>query len=290
MDAQAKQTSTNNETVEPLAVAEPELSLKDFLETVPPGSRKIFSDKLTPHSSETYLLSFPTINLFCPHVHCGGVRLFEPQGRAYIGKQNDNFVSFICRNCHITTKTYALRLSIDKANRSNVFKFGEVPPFGPPTPSRVRSLVGAEGDYYFKGTRSENQGLGIAAFAYYRRIIEKQKDKIFDEIIRVAQKLGESDQLVDDLRAAKSEGQFSTAVGKIKSVLPQVLLIDGHNPLTLLHSALSEGLHAQTDQECLELATSIRVVLTEFVDRVGIALKNEAVLQGAIGRLSRKSP
>jgi hypothetical protein len=52
-----------------------------------------------------------------------------------------------------------------------------------------------------------------------------------------------------------------------------------------LHSALSEGLHAQTDEECLELATSIRVVLTEFVERVAMALKDEAELDKAVSRL-----
>lgn len=53
--------------------------------------------------------------------------------------------------------------------------------------------------------------------------------------------------------------------------IPQTLLINGHNQLTLLHSALSEGLHDQTDEKCLELATSIRVVLTDLADRLGCA-------------------
>jgi hypothetical protein len=72
--------------------------------------------------------------------------------------------------------------------------------------------------------------------------------------------------------------------------IPEAILIDRHNPLTLLHSALSEGLHAQTDEECLELATSIRVVLTELADRISVALKEEAELKTAVNRLlNRKS-
>src|SRR5438046_8892096 len=74
-------------------------------------------------------------------------------------------------------------------------------------------------------------------------------------------------------KAAK-ETQFSKAIDDIKTAIPQVLLIDGHNPLTLLHAALSEGLHGATDEDCLETATSIRVVLTELAERITIALKD----------------
>jgi len=79
-----------------------------------------------------------------------------------------------------------------------------------------------------------------------------------------------------DLQGARGETQFSKAVEAIKHGIPQVLLINGHNPLTLLHSAPSEGLHDQTDDHCLELATSIRIVLTELAERLGTALKDNA--------------
>jgi hypothetical protein len=44
-------------------------------------------------------------------------------------------------------------------------------------------------------------------------------------------------------------------------------------------------LHDRTDEECLKLATSIRVVFTEFVERVANALKDEAELNTAVARL-----
>jgi len=65
-------------------------------------------------------------------------------------------------------------------------------------------------------------------------------------------------------------------------------LINGHNPLTLLHSALSDGIHAKTDEECLELATSIRLVLIELADRIATALKDEAELRTAVTKLLKK--
>ena len=53
-----------------------------------------------------------------------------------------------------------------------------------------------------------------------------------------------------------------------KVAIPESLLINGHNPILLLHNALSEGVHAMTDEQCLELASSIRIVLAELSERI----------------------
>jgi len=86
--------------------------------------------------------------------------------------------------------------------------------------------------------------------------------------------------------------QFSKAIDQVKSAIPQVLLIDGqHNPLTLLHTALSEGLHDHSDEECLEIAQDIRLVLTELAERASTALREEAELEKSVARLlGRKAP
>jgi hypothetical protein len=119
-------------------------------------------------------------------------------------------------------------------------------------------------------------------------VIEDQKSRIFDEIIKVCTRLSAGQSIIDELVRAKEETQFSKAVDAVKLAIPQLLFINGHNPLTLLHSALSEGLHAQTDEECLEIATSIRVVMAELAERMGQALKDEAELSTAVSRLINK--
>jgi hypothetical protein len=91
--------------------------------------------------------------------------------------------------------------------------------------------------------------------------------------------------VVDALEAAQRETQFSKAMDMAKDAVPQALLIRGHNPLTLLHKALSEGLHAQSDERCLDLANTVRLVLMELAERIGQALKDEAELNSAVSRL-----
>jgi hypothetical protein len=136
-----------------------------------------------------------------------------------------------------------------------------------------------------------SQALGIGAFAYYRRVVENQKGRIVNQIESVASRLGASKEILSRFQKAASETQFSRAIDDVKDCIPQSLLIRGHNPLTLLHTALSEGIHAQSDAECLEIASSIRIVLTELAERISLALKDEAELTNAVSRLlHRQAP
>ena len=119
-------------------------------------------------------------------------------------------------------------------------------------------------------------------------VIEGQKDRIFDEVIRVSKGLSVDQVVIGELQKAKGKTQFTKAVEAVKHAIPQALLINGRNPLTLLHSALSEGIHAQTDGDCLEIATSIRVVMAEFAERMAQVMKEEAELNAAVSRLLQR--
>jgi hypothetical protein len=263
------------------------------LESWPPDAVAQISNLLTPevYTNSRYL-DPPEIQLHCDHELCKGVRWFKPTSTNSVsGTLDYEFVAYLCKNCGKTQKVFALLVAPDGPGVSGqVQKLGEFPTFGPPTPPRVIKLVGPDRELFLKGRRAELRGLGIGAFAYYRRVVEEQKGRIIEEIGKVAMKVKPSKGTAELFAKAEAETQFSTAIDMIKDAIPEAILIDGHNPLTLLHSALSEGLHAQTDEECLELATSIRVVLTELADRISVALKEEADLKTAVSRLlNRKS-
>ena len=176
-----------------------------------------------------------------------------------------------------------------KSTQGLMQKLGEVPPFGPPIPARVISLVGPDRELFLKGRRAELRGLGIGAFAYYRRVLEQQKSRIIEEMRKVAARLEVPAAVLKLFDEAVAESQFSTAVDKIKDAIPESLRIKNRNPLLLLHDAVSEGLHRKTDEECLELATSIRVVLTELAERISNALKDDQELKQALDRISNRN-
>ncbi len=73
-----------------------------------------------------------------------------------------------------------------------------------------------------------------------------------------------------------------------KDAIPESLLINGQNPILLLHGALSEGIHALSDEECLSIASSVRVVLVELSDRLSQSLKDEAELTRALAVIMGK--
>lgn len=166
-------------------------------------------------------------------------------------------------------------------------KLGELPQLGPPVSPLVFKLVGPDRDLFLAGRRSENQGLGIGAFAYYRRVVESQKNRIFERIIRIAEKFDLDAELISELRKPQNETQFRKAVEAIKHAMPETLLMNGHNPLQLLYMALSKGIHEQSDEECLSRARDIRIVLTGLADRLAQLLKDEAELSEAVARLTK---
>lgn len=273
---------SNNESSEPTQWA-------DFLERTPPGVHVEVENLFERYATHSIRMNAEDLQLYCESDSCQGLRFFY-QVKLDIQNLTEAqrvFVKYICRNCRATQKIYALM--VRRANFSDLngtaLKYGEVPAFGPPTPARVITLIGPDRDMFLRGRRAENQGLGIGAFAYYRRVVENQKGRLISEVAKVAQRLGATDDVLAEFSKASQETQFSKAIDSIKTAIPQTLLITGHNPLRLLHNALSEGIHAKTDEECLELATSIRVVLTELAERISHALKDEAELRHAIGRL-----
>ncbi|QDV35122.1 hypothetical protein ElP_30240 [Tautonia plasticadhaerens] len=75
----------------------------------------------------------------------------------------------------------------------------------------------------------------------------------------------------------------------VKDAVPDALRINGHNPFTLLHSALSEGLHDASDEYCLRLANAIRLVMVEFAERLAEVMKDQKELNDALNRLLNRT-
>ena len=267
------------------------VTFSEFLENVPPSINTEISE-LTDFPSRHYELLKPEIQLHCSNDTCNGIRFFRCTNNNNIYLYDDDYkfvyLSYICSNCRKTTKTFSLAAKRKiNTNTGECYKLGESPVYGPPTPSRLIKLIGPDREIFLKGRRCENQGLGIGAFIYYRRVVEDQKNRILDEIIKVSTKLKVKDNIIDKLKEAKLETQFSKALSLAKDTVPEILLINGHNPLTLLHSALSNGVHNQTDEECLAIASSIRLVLSELSERLSQALKDEAELNSAVSKLMK---
>lgn len=279
------------------ATAPETISLAEFFENVPPSRVKRIRDLVrkvpNPHGAPYFVFNTPELRLYCGNDNCNGTRIFrnDNENNIYIRQDNEyyqyEYIRYLCSNCQATLKTYsvAYRSVARDSGVGDCYKFGELPPYGPPISSRLISLIGPDRELFLKGRQCENIGLGIGAFVYYRRVVENQKTRILDRIIKVSERLRAPPETISTLQAAQRETQFAKALASAKNALPPSLLINGHNPLTLLHSALSVGVHDRTDEQCLELAQDIRVVLSELSERLAEALKDDAQLSAALHRL-----
>lgn len=276
------------------------ITFADFLESFPPA-REAHLAKFATLSGTNRITEGgmirgwkaqpPTITLYCED--CRGPRFYDCNYGAIsfgdTGEWKDVFLTYICRNCRTSEKLYAISIVVTSKNGGGAIKLGEWPPFGKLVPPRLRELIKKDWDLFFKGWQAEQQRLGIAAFSYYRRVLENQKERLIDEIIKASKKLAAPAEVIAKFENAKKEDQFSKAIGNIKDVLPNGLLIDGNNPLTLLYGALSKGVHELSDEECLKRSQHIVKILGALADRLQHITEEHAELKEAISALMPKT-
>jgi hypothetical protein len=288
----------------PMGMPAESVSFQEFIETIPPGRDVHVADivfVIGPPGNRAKL-QFP--REIRPSFHCercGGMRSHNKSWPSDSGVLETKalllWAVWICGDCHAQEKIIVMKGLYDESASAkpgqplNRFlggmlrKIGEFPSFGGSNPPRVLTLLRPYHDLYVKGRRAENQGMGIGAFAYYRQVVESSKDRIIERIEQVARTQGASQDALSIFDQAKHERQFTKAIEIIKDAIPQALFIGNRNPLLLLHVALSEDMHAGTDESALEIAADIRTVLVGLAERISTVLDDEAEMKKAVNRI-----
>ena len=132
-------------------------------------------------------------------IHCdrdGGFRRFSADQDSLDLKnppESYSFITYRCRNCEETTKTFAVMIHwnplLDDSN-AEVMKLGEYPPFSAPISPRIKKLLSpSDLELFRKGNRATDQGLGIGAASYFRRVVENQWSHLVTEIKQAAERV-----------------------------------------------------------------------------------------------------
>jgi hypothetical protein len=269
-----------------------QISWKDFLEARQPSPNPVqVLGTIQGLHPALVKIEPPLLELYCSETVCeASPKVFQPTftSIALTKEWSNSTLNYRCRNCQSSQKHFFIRArNYSFGTVCEAIKIAEWPPFGPPLSARVVSLVGHDRELFLQGRRSEIYGYGIGAMAYYRRVVENQKNILIREFRKAAQRLGAPTDLLKSLEEAERETQFSTAIDMIKPGIPPHLLIVGQNPLALLHKAASIGLHNETDEECLKAAEAVRTVLTEMADRIGTVLKDQSEIEDAVKQLQK---
>ena len=169
-----------------------------------------------------------------------------------------------CTACNSYLRTFYLRFD---EKREFVVKVGQFPPWNITPDAKTESMLGVHAEYYKKGLVCESQGYGIGSFAYYRRIVEEIIDTLLGEItdLLVGQ---EREKYLVALEESKKTTIAQEKIALVKDLLPPILRPNGMNPLAILHSILSEGIHTRSDEKCMEDSMAVREALVFLVNQV----------------------
>lgn len=241
---------------------------KEFIEEYP-LYRKFNVSKLPGTLNQ-----FPKVQINMPCPECKSNQTFSMRNEYFEYARFMNSPSggeavrlhYVCTHCEDFDRHFFVKIGGDK-NGSWLMKIGQHPAWEISGEPNVERLLGKHSAHYKKGLICESQGYGIGAFGYYRRIVEETIDELLNEI----SDLMSGDELeVYNGALAKTKETIVTSekIDLVKDLLPAILRPDGMNPLSALHSALSQGLHAESDEECLDLAQHCREVLVFLVNQV----------------------
>lgn len=182
---------------------------------------------------------------------------------------SEYWLRYKCMWCNNYKRNFFIKIG-DKLDF--ITKIGQYPAWNISGNKDIEALLGDHKEYFRRGQICESQGYGIAAFAYYRRIVEEVIDQLLNEIVVL---MAESEKVAYEAALEKTK-QTRVATEKIdlvKDLLPPILRPSNMNPLSVLHGKLSEGLHAESDEECLDSAASVREILVFLTAQVTSASK-----------------
>jgi hypothetical protein len=265
---------------------------KQFLETYPLLRKLPITFERLYHQSRgsirgTYINSLPkpALNLFCKN--CNGLQTFNMENefehfslRKNLPLQSYSLVGkilemrYLCASCNQHRYTFYIEFGTDKTPREDaktfsgwIRKIGQSPPWEIDIDKSLERALGNDKELYKKGLVCESQSYGIGSYAYFRRITENIIDELLNSISDLIDKK-DKEQYEQALEKVKKTRVTEEKIELVQDLLPLSLQPNGLNPLKSLHFALSDGIHNKSDEECLELADTIKIVLTYLLEEI----------------------
>lgn len=198
------------------------------------------------------------ISLFCDN--CGKDTYWEAD--LYTGEKNKTGFTqkgYDCRNCGHNTTTYYFYWQ-KETDYTEFFKVGQYPELEEVVSQELKAALTPEDLKLYKNAlRLRNFNLGIAAVAYMRRVVENRMNDMLEILHDAARAHNLPAQLLARHEEMKKEKRFAAKVDYAGDLLPKNIRPDGHpNPMAVLHELASEGLHAKSDAECVDIFDECR--------------------------------
>lgn len=261
--------------------------IKIFLETAPIYTWKEFKKPAVNRSS----LLINAIDSFCEI--CGHVRPFHDMRSRGAGSgmpgvkalsTGTSYFEFTCVTCRKERREFLIEQIVDE-NTIKLQKYGELPRKALERDKDLQKFFSEDSEYYEKAIVCLNHGYGIAAFAYFRRIVENNIFKLLDLITEESDNAINKDEINEALAELKKESPMSEKIKVANKALPEYLKPSGLNPLGKIYQVLSAGVHGLNDQECLEKASEIQECVKYLIGELSDRKKNQGRFKSLVGKL-----
>ena len=220
---------------------------------------------------------------------CGTVLRWVSSEELVAGIGDMTVVWFTCRNnCQSMFGVWFL-VSGDEAGGYTLTKYGQHPP---PERNPPKALAGALGadytDFWRSGMTLRNNGYGIGAIIYFRRIVEGMTNDLLERLAVAMEASGDPADQVKDVRDLKeAKVSFDTKMEQAARMLPVHLRPGGANPVQAIFDVLSASLHNHTDAECCDLVDTIAEAMTLFLAKLNTHIEETKALKDAVQRIER---
>jgi hypothetical protein len=186
-----------------------------------------------------------------------------------------------CVNC-AEDNVYFL---IVKLEGGSIKKIGQFPMQSSRVPNSIAKRLGESALLYRKAITCRNEGYGLGAVAYFRRVVEDKTNELIDVVADAAEAHSVPGPDVEKIRTAKNERTYEDKLSVAAHAIPEVLKPHGANPFQAMHDILSVGIHTKSEEECLQIADDTRDIFdylfdrlrTEIADRTSFVSKVKAI-------------
>jgi hypothetical protein len=194
-------------------------------------------------------------------------------------------IVYQCQNCQEFNTLFVVYFG-ENDKGFYIKKVGQDPPLSIQPPSDVSDFLNERQlKLYSKGLSCESQGYGMAAYSYFRRIVEETIDKLINGLKKLAEEDGD-EELIKQIDKALAMKNASEKIDLLKEYIPTSLKPGGQNSFGLLYGQLSEGIHSLDESECLERASAIKAMMNFLIKRINSENAENAVFIKSVKKLN----
>lgn len=186
-------------------------------------------------------------------------------------KAGDMNLKFHCVSCHDEYVNIGFNIDIAFINPETsagtmlLTKYSQWPKIRVLKEKSLEVFFKKDRGLYEKGTMCLSQGFGVGAYAYLRRILENNINRLINLIKEDSHQFCDDYEKLLEKKKERDHLSMSEIIEIAKEILPSELKIGGINPLQKMYSVLSGGIHSFDDKECLSRANKINLCLIYLV-------------------------